>query len=87
MILRQLESIEEAFEILSNPMQKKQYDAQIAQQKRTDEPIIEIYQMMHGHAKGQDKGPKQKPKMQPMKKQIEVALQTLYKGGNMKLFH
>lgn len=60
-------------------MQRKQYDMQLAQEKK-------IFQMMNGQGQG-PKGAQQKQKMQPMKKQIEVSLEMLYKGGEMPLFH
>lgn len=45
-----------------------------------------MYEMMHGK-KPEKGGNKQKPKMQPMKRQIDVSLDKLYKGGNVPLFH
>ena len=42
--------------------------------------FVEIFEMMHGHGQG-PKGSQQKPKMQPTKRQIEVSLEMLYKGG------
>ena len=71
-----LEQVKEAFEVLSNPQQRKMYDQQLAQQKH-------FMQIMQGGSKQN----KEKPKMQPTKKALDVTLEQLYKGGNVPMFH
>lgn len=76
------EKIKEAFEVLSDPAKRDEYDA-----GSLGGPHQDMLDMMFGGQKNKKGNQSQKPKMQPTKQYFEVTLEKMYCGGTMSLHH
>ena len=74
MVIKQIEEIREAYEVLSNPQARMMYD-RFGENEPSQQDIM---QMMFGG--GMQKGPQQKPKSQPIKQLLELTLEQVYNG-------